>query len=146
MAEPIMRTWQLSEALSRMAKRIRKRFPDEAEILKVSSEDIIHDFFSELRERQAEYLKNTKESEVSSIKEQDEKQKNVRLQKRLEDIERKKDLPARDESSRASVAKKRGNAAAATPAVNSERQRQIRPSSNNTDDNSTSALDRSSSR
>ncbi len=81
MAEPIMRVWQLSEALSRMAKRIQKRYPDEAKILRTSSEDIIHHFFLDMRERQSEFVENAKTNETNSLKEQDEKQRKARQEK-----------------------------------------------------------------
>jgi len=84
MAEPIMRIWQLSEALSRMSKRIQKRYPEEAKILRASSEDIIHHFFIDMRERQEEYVKNAKTNEENSVREQDEKQRKERLQKQID--------------------------------------------------------------
>jgi len=82
MAEPIMRIWQLSEALSRMAKRIQKRYPEDAKILRASSEEIIHFFFLDMSEKQAEFLKNAKASEDSVAKEQEETQRKARLQKK----------------------------------------------------------------
>ena len=81
MAEPIMRVWQLSEALSRMARRIQKRYPDEAKILRTSSEDIIHQFFMDMQERQQEFVSTCKTSEANSVKEQDEKQRKARQEK-----------------------------------------------------------------
>jgi alanyl-tRNA synthetase len=81
MAEPIMRVWQLSEALSRMAKRIQKRYPDEAKILKTSSEEIIHRFFLDMQERQKEFVENSKANEATSTKEQDERQRKARSEK-----------------------------------------------------------------
>jgi len=77
-----MRVWQLSEALSRMAKRIQKRYPEDAKILKASSEEIVHYFFLDMREKQAEFLKNAKVSEDSVSKEQEETQRKSRLQKK----------------------------------------------------------------
>jgi hypothetical protein len=71
MAEPIMRIWQLSEALSRMARRIQKRYPDEARILRTASEDVIYSFFKDMKERQDEFVKNSKSAEISSAKELD---------------------------------------------------------------------------
>ncbi len=85
MAEPIMRIWQLSEALSRMAKRIQRRYPEEAKILRASSEDIIHYFFADMREKQHEFIKNEKTSETNSIKEQEEKRAKALLQKQTEE-------------------------------------------------------------
>jgi len=85
-----MRIWQLSEALSRMAKRIQKRYPEEAKILRASSEDIIHHFFIDMREKQEEFVKNSKASEANSIKEQDEKQRKDRLQKQIEEENKEK--------------------------------------------------------
>jgi len=70
-AEPIMRIWQLSEALSRMSKRIQKRYPREARILKTASEDIIYSFYRDMKEKQEEYLRNSKSSEQSSAKDLD---------------------------------------------------------------------------
>ena len=67
-AEPIMRIWQLSEALSRMSRRIQKRYPREARILKTASEDVIYSFYRDIEEKQEDYLKNSKSSEVSSAK------------------------------------------------------------------------------
>jgi hypothetical protein len=82
MAEPIMRIWQLSEALSRMARRIQKRYPEDAKILRASSEEIIHYFFLDMREKQAEFLKNARASEDGVSKEQEETQRKARLQKK----------------------------------------------------------------
>jgi hypothetical protein len=70
-AEPIMRIWQLSEALSRMSKRIQKRYPQEARVLKTASEDVIYSFYRDIKEKQEEYLKNSKSSEQSSAKDLD---------------------------------------------------------------------------
>jgi hypothetical protein len=70
-AEPIMRIWQLSEALSRMSRRIQKRYPKEARILKTASEDVIYSFYRDMKEKQEEYLKNSKSSEQSSAKDLD---------------------------------------------------------------------------
>ena len=70
-AEPIMRIWQLSEALSRMSRRIQKRYPKEAKILKTASEDVIYSFYRDMKEKQEEYLKNSKSSELSSAKDLD---------------------------------------------------------------------------
>jgi len=70
-AEPIMRIWQLSEALSRMSKRIQKRYPREARVLKTASEDVIYSFYRDMKEKQEEYLKNAKSSETSSAKDLD---------------------------------------------------------------------------
>lgn len=82
MAEPIMRVWQLSEALSRMAKRVQKRYPEDAKILKASSEEIVHYFFLDMQEKQAEFLKAAKLSEDSLSKEQEETQRKSRLKQR----------------------------------------------------------------
>jgi hypothetical protein len=70
-AEPIMRIWQLSEALSRMSRRIQRRYPKEAKILKTASEDVIYSFYRDMKEKQDEYLRNAKSSEVSSAKDLD---------------------------------------------------------------------------
>jgi hypothetical protein len=79
MAEPIMRVWQLSEALSRMAKRVQKRYPEDAKILRASSEDIVHYFFLDMRERQAEFLKNARANEDLASKEQEETRRKAGL-------------------------------------------------------------------
>jgi hypothetical protein len=71
MAEPIMRIWQLSEALSRMARRIQRRYPREAKILKTASEDVIYSFYRDMKEKQEEFVKNSKHSEVASAKDLD---------------------------------------------------------------------------
>ena len=70
-AEPIMRIWQLSEALSRMARRIQKRYPREARILKTASEDVIYSFYRDMREKQEEFMKNSRSNELSSAKDLD---------------------------------------------------------------------------
>jgi hypothetical protein len=80
MAEPIMRIWQLSEALSRMSRRIQRRYPDESRILKTASEDVIYTFFKDMKERQEEFVKNSKNAEASSAKELDSAHKKKTLQ------------------------------------------------------------------
>ncbi|HYB03471.1 MAG TPA: hypothetical protein VED17_03355 [Nitrososphaerales archaeon] len=85
MAEPIMRVWQLSEALSRMAKRVQKRYPEDAKILKASSEEIVHYFFLDMQEKQAEFLKAAKASEDTLSKEQEEAQRKARLKQKSQD-------------------------------------------------------------
>ena len=70
-AEPIMRIWQLSEALSRMARRIQKRYPREARILKTASEDVIYSFYREMKEKQEEHMKSSRSNELSSAKDLD---------------------------------------------------------------------------
>jgi hypothetical protein len=82
MAEPIMRIWQLSEALSRMAKRVQKRYPDEARILRSTSEDIIHYFFEDMKEQQENFFKALKTAESDSAKEQDRRQRGARASKK----------------------------------------------------------------
>src|SRR5713226_7525899 len=71
MAEPIMRIWQLSEALSRMARRIQKRYPREARILRTASEDVIYSFYRDMKEKQEEFVKNSRHSEATSAKDLD---------------------------------------------------------------------------
>ena len=71
MAEPIMRIWQLSEALSRMARRIQKRYPREARILRTASEDVIYSFYRDMKEKQEEFVKNSRHSEMASAKDLD---------------------------------------------------------------------------
>lgn len=51
-SEAIMRYWQLSEALSRMSKRIKKRYPQQARILARASEDICFEFYNSFHEAQ----------------------------------------------------------------------------------------------
>jgi hypothetical protein len=82
MAEPIMRIWQLSEALSRMSKRIQRRYPDEAKILRSTSEDIIHYFFEDMKEQQENFFKTLKTAESDSTKEQDRRQRETRASKK----------------------------------------------------------------
>lgn len=102
MAEPIMRVWQLSEALSRMAKRVQKRYPDEAKILRTTSEDIIHQFFMDMRERQQEFVSNCKVNEANSVKEQDEKQRKAR-QEKLSGIEEESELDTNSSASQTEI-------------------------------------------
>lgn len=90
MAEPIMRIWQLSEALSRMSKRIQKRYPGEARILRNASEDIIYTFFKDMKERQEEFVKNSRNAEVNSAKELDAAHQRKREQAREQQLEAKK--------------------------------------------------------
>src|ERR1700730_1180420 len=71
MAEPIMRIWQLSEALSRMARRIQKRYPREARILRTASEDVIYSFYRDMKEKQEEFVKNSRHSEMASARDLD---------------------------------------------------------------------------
>jgi hypothetical protein len=71
MAEPIMRIWQLSEALSRMARRIQKRYPREARVLRTASEDVIYSFYRDMKEKQEEFVKNSRHSEMASAKDLD---------------------------------------------------------------------------
>ncbi len=71
MAEPIMRIWQISEALSRMSRRIKKRYPEESAKLKTSSEDIIYSFYKNMEEEQKKFIDNQRTSEESAIKEMD---------------------------------------------------------------------------
>ena len=71
MAEPIMRIWQLSEALSRMSRRIQKRYPREAKILRTASEDVIYSFYRDMKEKQEEFVRNSRHSEMASAKDLD---------------------------------------------------------------------------
>ena len=89
-AEPIMRIWQLSEALSRMSRRIQKRYPHESRILKRASEDIIYSFFKDMKERQEEFIKNSKNAETNSSKELDTAHHRKKEQIREQQIEVKK--------------------------------------------------------
>src|ERR1700730_9057525 len=66
MAEPIMRIWQLSEALSRMARRIQRRYPREAKVLRTASEDVIYSFYRDMKEKQEEFVRNSRHSEMAS--------------------------------------------------------------------------------
>jgi hypothetical protein len=71
MAEPIMRIWQLSEALSRMARRIQRRYPREAKVLRTASEDVIYSFYRDMKEKQEEFVKNSRHSEMASARDLD---------------------------------------------------------------------------
>ena len=57
-----------SEALSRMARRIQRRYPREAKILRTASEDVIYSFYRDMKEKQEEFVKNSRHSEMASAK------------------------------------------------------------------------------
>jgi hypothetical protein len=102
MAEPIMRIWQLSEALSRMARRIQKRYPEEARILRTASEDVVYSFFKDMKERQDEFVKNSKSAEISSAKELDAAHRKKEQQEAALVVSVESEEPAQEPRSRRS--------------------------------------------
>ena len=77
LAEPIMRVFQLSEGLARMARRIQKRYPKEAKKLKLASEDIVYAFYKGMEEEQNAFVKKTKQNDEDIAKLDEERKKKL---------------------------------------------------------------------
>jgi hypothetical protein len=70
-SEPAMRYWQLSEAYSRMARRIKKRDPAVARVLQRISEDAILEFHEiHLRDALKRLVDRNKRYHQESLKDQ----------------------------------------------------------------------------
>ena len=54
-----------------MARRIKKRYPKESAKLRTASEDIVYAFYRDMEEKQREFTKNQKDSDLSTVKDLD---------------------------------------------------------------------------
>ena len=74
-ADVVMREWQVSEALWRMARRMHRRYPNEAKALKRASEDTCFLLYQTLCEAQQTDLDRRKEDYKLALAREDEERK-----------------------------------------------------------------------
>ena len=85
-ADAVMTYWQISEAFKRLAKTLKKRFPNHAKFFELEAERVALRLYVKLAEKEKNHLKTSKSKQVSDVIEAENK-RIERLAARLKFLE-----------------------------------------------------------